>query len=265
MTTAYQQAGYAPPNGAPVRRLQGISGLIHGFQKAGKSSFGDSGLRPTLLIDSEQAGVWTPSRKVTWDVTRQTVPVWDGGPGNPGSWDTAVASVKSIDTLWQLARVLNSGQHQFNSISVDSVPTIILQVMEAMGGDRKLTQDQWGVLLRQTLRILWDFKGLLTHPTKQVWAVTFIAGTHLKDGKYRPYFSGQAANLVPYVPDYEGWVWADPATGTHSMWIGPSKEYETGNRLWHRIPDSLQLGYPGLVQGWTVETMAQQVIASQQQ
>lgn len=252
---AYSQAnGYVPQR---ARLVQGISLLLHGFQKQGKSSLADSGPRPVLILDTEVASFWTPSRKIYWDPSRETVPAADG------SWDTCVVLVRDYATLRQVERVLTSGAHPFNSISVDSVPNIQQRVMQAMAGDRKMERDQWGQLLRQTMAIIMGYRDMLTHPTRQVWAVTFVCQTHFdrRAGKYRPYLAGQAADLVPYQPDLQGWLFTAP-DGTRHLWSGPSNDYETGNRLWGRLPDDMQLGYPGVVQGWTVEDMVRTVIAS---
>lgn len=252
--------GYQPPR--PL--IQGLCGLVHGEQKMGKSSWADSGSRPgaftwpTLCMDVEHAAYWTPSRKILWNPARETAPMADG------SWDTCVVHVHDIGTMHQTAQILQSGQHPFNSISVDSVPSIVQQVMLAQAGLKKMERDDWGILLRQLTKVFNDYKGLLTHPTRPVWAVTFVCSTHrdFKTGKMRPWLAGQAADLLPYMPDYEGWLYI-AGDGTHHMWTGPSKDYETGNRLWGRLPWDMQLGYPGLVQGWTLETAVQHVIATQ--
>jgi hypothetical protein len=256
-----QTAYYAQPNGAqapPQRRKQGPVLLVHGWQKAGKSSLGDSGPRPVLTLDVETAAMFTPSRKVFWNPVREPVPVADG------SWDTCVVLVHEFATLDATLQVMNRGQHPFNSVNVDSVPSIQQRVMMAAAGYGKMERDDWGKLLRQTTGIIWGFKDLVTHPTRQVWAVTFVCQTHFdhRQGKFRPFLMGQSADYVPYIPDLEGWVYIAP-DGSRRMWCGPSDQYETGNRLWGRLPDDMQLGYPGMVEGWTVETMAQRVLETQ--
>jgi len=237
--------------------LQGLCLLIQGWAKAGKSSLADTGPRPVLCMDVEQAAKWTPSRKIVWDPLRQTPPAWDG------SWDTAVVHVKDFQTLEVTRQILDRGQHPFNSISVDSVPSIQHRIEVARRGYNKMERDDWGVLLKQTTGIVWGFKDLLTHPTNRVWAVTYVCPTHwdYKRNKWRPYLHGQSGDVVPFVPDIEGWVYAAD-DGTHRMWTGPSKDYETGDRLWGRLPYDMQLGYPGMVQGWTVESMVQHVLAT---
>jgi hypothetical protein len=156
-----------------------------------------------------------------------------------------------------------SGQHPFNSVCVDSVPTIAQRIMMSLAGYRKMERDHWGMLLRQTLGMIWKYRDLLYHPYHPVWAVTFLAGAHWDDKmrKWRPILSGQSADLVPYVPDFTGWLEAAP-DGSRHLWIGPSPMHETGERLWGRLPYDMVIGYPGRVPGWTIESMVQQVIQS---
>ena len=253
-------AAMAYANGQQVqqRQLYGLCSLFHGFQKAGKSSVADTGPRPRVTFDVESAAQWTPSRKVFWDPRRQTVPQPDG------SWDTCVVHIHDFATLDTARKILESGHHPFSSLSVDSVPAIQDRVMEAARGYGKMERDDWGALLRQTTQIIWKLKDLLTHPTHQLWAVTFVCGTHFdhKQRKYRPRLAGGSADAVPFIPDLEGWVW-DAGNESHRVWIGPSNDYETGNRLWHRLPDDMVLGYPGMVEGWTIESMVAKVLESQ--
>ena len=252
----YQAIPAGLANGAPGRKAQGLCIGVHAFAKAGKSSLADSGPEPRLIVDSEQAGFWTPSHKIYWDPARQTVPQPDG------SWQTCVVPVKDIDTVYAVARTLASGNHPFNSISVDSVPAVAHRAMMAMAGRRKMERDDWGQLLRDTLQVIVGFKDLLTHPTNPVWSVTYVFPTHYdhRTRKWRPYLQGQAADQAPYQFDLLGWMYED-GQGARHLWTGPSGQYETGERLWGRLPHDMIIGHPGMVPGWTVETMVEAAIA----
>ena len=240
------------------RQLRGFSMVVHADPKMGKSSAADSGFRPVLCMDAEAAATWTPSRKRYWNPLRETVPVADG------TWDTAVVGVTGYDVIDATTKILNTGRHPFNSISVDSVPTIQDRIMRTMAGHGKMSQDQWGMVLREITGMIWGFKDLLTHPVRQVWSVVFVCPTHYdaQARKFRPWLLGQASKYVPYVPEVEGFIYAVP-DGTRRMWIGPHDDYETGNRLWGRLPDEMVLGYPGVIDGWTVQSMTEQVLATQ--
>jgi len=266
---AAPQPAYYTPNGLAVasavtqarRKVQGPSILVHAPQKRGKSSMADSGPRPVLILDVETASFWTPSRKIYWEPKRETCPQADG------SWDSCIVIIHDYDDLWWLLDFLNKGAHPFNSVSLDSVTTILQRVMMNLAGIRKMTQDQWGILLRQVTGLVWGYRDLLTHPWRPVWSVTFVCGTHWHDktGKWRPLLMGQSQDVVPYTPDIEGWIEIGQDGFTRQLLIGPQPYIETGNRLWGRLPDSLNLGYPGVLPGWTVETMAAEVIKSQLQ
>jgi len=264
-------AGLAQPNGQPAatRQMQGLSSLFFGIYKVGKSSLGDTGPEPVLALDSETAASWTPSTKIYWNPLREQVPSWPcdpraASPRNPeGRWHTCVVVVQDYNLLHTTHKILNTGQHPFNSVTIDSVPTIQQRVMMSLAGYKKMERDHWGMVLRQVMGLIWSYRDLLTHPYRPVWAVTFIAGAHWDDRmrKWRPILSGQAADLTPYVPDLTGWLEAAP-DGRRHLWIGPSPIHETGNRLWGRLPDDMVVGYPGRVEGWTIESMVAQVIQS---
>jgi hypothetical protein len=256
MTTA-AQTGLVMPNGAPLRRapMQGIRFLFHGVPKAGKSSIADTGPVPRLTLDAEDAALWTPSRKIYWNPSRETCPVPDG------TWDTCVVIIHDYNELFSLLRILQAGRHPFNSVAMDSVTTIQDRVIRSLAGIRKVERDQWGQLLRIVNNLIGGYGDLVTHPLRPVWAVTFVCGSEYDQNtrKMRPMLQGASQRHVPYVPELEGWVYAAP-DGTRHVWSGPSDDYETGNRLWGRLPDDMQLGYPGVVPGWTLESMVSQAL-----
>jgi len=265
-----QPVTYAPANGArPQRRQQGISAMIHGLPKAGKSSLADSGPRPTLILDVENSGYWTPSRKLYWDPLRETVPAWPADPraeSPDGLWDSAIVIIHTYADLYELLRILNTGLHPFNSISMDSLTEIQQRIMNELTGGRgeaQMDQQQWGKLLRHCNGLIRGYRDLLTHPTRQVWSVVYVAGTHQDRATrmWRPLLQGAAQDYLPYVPDIEGWVDVRP-DGSHHLWIGPSPYYETGDRIWGRLPQDMQLGYPGYFPGWTIETMLTQLLTN---
>jgi hypothetical protein len=262
----YQTMPAGLANGQPQgRQAQGLSIGVHAYPKMGKSSLGVSGPRPCALIDSEVAGIWTPGRKIYWDPARSTVPRW----GGPGDWEICDIPVQSIDTLFAVQNVLASGQHPFNSISVDSVPAVAHRAMMAMAARRKMERDDWGQLLRDILQLIVGFKDLLVHPTNPVWSVVYVFPTHYDRNtrKMRPYLQGQSADLVPYQFDLMGTMYVQgthpDGRPAHHLFTGPSNQYETGDRLWGRLPSDLIIGHPGMVPGWTVETMVEHAIASQ--
>jgi hypothetical protein len=265
----YQATAYngQPQQGTP--QLQGLGILVHSPQKIGKSSVAQTGPGPCLVLDVETAATWTPALKVYWNPLRETCPTWPADPraatpANPqGLWDVCVVIIHDFDTLVRLLQFLERGQHPFNSIAVDSVTTIQQHLMlQMVPYGRKLEYDHWGKVLQAINLVMHGYRKLLTHPVRKVWAVTFICQTHFdkRTGKWRPLLSGQSQDLAPYVPDLTGWMYVGDDGYSRHLWIGPSKSYETGDRLWGRLPQDMVIGWPGLVEGWTVEAMVRQVI-----
>jgi len=239
----------------PARRLQGISALVHGLAKAGKSSLADSGPPPRLILDIEGTSFWTPSRKVYWQPEYEPVPRWDE------SWDSCVVLAREARTINATYRILASGQHPFKSASVDSVTEFQQRIIDERVGYDKIGRDDWGVLLRQVSWATRQWRDLITHPTNPLWTVTFVAGTHLdgKTAKWRPLVQGQVGDFLPYYVDVLGYLGAMPDQSRHLL-IGPHPQYETGERVGGRLPYSLPIGYPGR-SGYTMESMLAQVLA----
>jgi hypothetical protein len=259
--TAHQQPQLTQANGRPApadRGLNGVRFALHGWQKAGKSSIADTGPRPRLHLDSEQGGQWLPSRKTWWDPARTTVPADDG------SWDTCVVPVYDHEVPFRVLEILRTGRHPFNSVTLDSTSNLQQRTMMGMRGLRQFQLQDWGQLLRIVNQMITGYGDLVSNPVRKVWAVTFIAGTKFDHatGKWRLMLQGQSQDYVPYVPEVEGWVYAAP-DGTRHMYIASDREFEAGNRLWGRLPDDMQLGYPGLKPGWLIETMVMQALGLQ--
>lgn len=241
------------PAPRPVRQ-QGLSFLVQGPPKAGKSTIADSGPVPRLILDIEGTSRWTPSRKTDWDPSRQSPPVWDG------SWDSCIVLVREARTISDVYRVLNSGRHPFNSLSMDSVTEMQQRVIDELVGNKKIERDQWGQLLRIITTVTRQFRDLIVHPVRPLWSVAFVAGTHLEQGKWRPLVQGQSKDFLPYYVDILGYVNANP-DGSRDLLIGPHPTYETGERVGNRLPYYMRVAYPGRFDGWTIESMLQQVLS----
>lgn len=239
----------------PSRRLQGISALVHGLAKAGKSSLADSGPVPRLVVDIEGTSFWTPSRKVYWNPMTEPIPVYDG------SWDSCVVLAETASVVHQVYSILSTGRHPFNSVSLDSVTEFQQRIIDELVGWKKVGRDEWGTLLRQVSWATRQWRDLINHPTKPLWTVTFVAGTHWDDklAKWRPLVQGQVSNFLPYYVDVFGHLGAMP---DQSRWllIGPHPQYETGERVGGRLPYQLPIAYPGR-DGYTMESMLAQVLA----
>jgi hypothetical protein len=259
---AYQQPQLAQANGHPVPAAYGLNGIrlgIHGWQKAGKSSIGNTGPRPVCYLDSEQGAQWLPpGPRITWDPARMTVPAWDG------IWETCVVPVYDHEVPFRVLEILRTGRHPFNSVTLDSTSNLQQRTMMGMRGLKQFQLQDWGQLLRIVNQMITGYGDLVSNPVRKVWAVTFIAGTKFdhQTGRWRMMLQGQSQDYVPYVPEIEGWVYT-AGPGDHHMYIASDREFEAGNRLWGRLPDDMKLGYPGLVPGWTITDMVTQALGLQ--
>ena len=251
-------------------RRQGLSFLLQGLPKAGKSTLGDSGPRPRLVLDIEGTATWTPSAKTEWNPMAGPPPSpgrhVTAGYGQPSvlpDWESCLVDVMDMSTLLAAYRVLASGQHPFNSLSVDSLTEGQQRLVDKLNpGMKKMEYDQWGTLLRQLSGMTRQFRDLIKHPSKPLWSVAFIAGTHMdkSTGKWRPLIQGQASDYLPYYVDVEGYLNASP-NGDRDLLIGPNPLYETGERVGGRLPNVMRIGYGGRP-GYSLEDMLRQVLSS---
>jgi hypothetical protein len=265
---------YAPPQQlapqqlppVPAARPQGLSWLIHGNPKAGKSNLGDSGPLPSLTLDVEGSSFWTTRRKISWNPMRESPPhperritVGYGRTSVTASWETCLVLARDARTVTETYRVLNTGQHPFSSLCMDSVTEVQQRIIDDLTAGKPMDRDKWGALLRQVNSMIRSYRDLVTHPVHPLWSVCFVAGTHLDDRtkKWRPMLQGQAADYAPYYVDVLGYLGAMP-DGSRQLLIGPHPLYETGERVGGRLPYALQIGYQDRP-GYSLTTALQQV------
>lgn len=219
-----------------------LSLLVHGLSKAGKSTLASTAPKPLLYLDVEGGSRFLPFKKIMWNPLTEAPPVCDG------TWDTAVVTVRSLKEVQTAYQWLNSGQHCFVSVAIDSVSELQQRLIDEVSNREQMQQQNWGEVLRQFTGLVRDFHALTQHPTRPLQSVIFVAmskeGT---DGKLKPFAQGQSANILPYIVDVlaaaEVVAWIDPASGTqHSTYrltTGPHMRYETGERVGKRIPEYL--------------------------
>lgn len=215
-----------------------LSIIIHGPSKAGKSTLAATAPAPRLLLDAEHGHKFLPIKIKYWDPLTESPPVEDG------TWDTAVVVVRDYDTVLRVYRWLQSGEHPFNSMIMDSISEIQVKCLEKLAGREQVKMQQWGELLRHMTGLMRDIRDLTMHPTKPLSAVVITAMTTHKDGKWRPYLQGQSATSAPYYFDVCGYLTPeeyphpDPSQGTYTvrrLYIGPNNDYVSGERVGGRL------------------------------
>jgi hypothetical protein len=246
--------GYVP---LPLPYYQGLTFMIHGRSKAGKSCLADSGPIPRLMMDVEGQGLWTPSRKIEWNPLQQSVPTWDG------SWETCRVICREARVIHAAKKVLDSGNHPFNSASVDSVSEMQQRYIDELKGTRPMEIQDWGYVLRHVTSLTRSWRDLIVHPVKPLWSVSFVAGTHWNDKikKWAPLVQGSSQDFLPYYVDVLGYLDISQDNVSRYLTIGPNPWWETGERLGGRLPFQMQIGYqPWNLPGYSVEAMLTQVL-----
>lgn len=234
----------------------GLSVLIHGPAKAGKSTCAATAPAPRLVLDAEAGSEWVPGKKTYWN------PLEGPPPAADGTWDTCLVRVRQFRDVELAFQWLASGQHPFNSVILDSVSEIQQRCVDQLvGADQMKTQD-WGSLLRIVSSTIRQFRDLKTHPTHPLWAIVYVCETAEKGSvhsKWRPNVQGALQDKLPYIPDICGYMWVDRGESgalTRRLLIGPHPDYEAGERV------GGVLGY--VIDNPDITVMLQTLIAAQQ-
>jgi len=217
-----------------------LSILVHADTKVGKSTFGNTAPAPRLLLDTESAARFLPGSKVAWNPMTQAPPEYDG------TWETCVVTVRDYETFTKAYDWLNSGQHPFKSVVIDSVSELQDKCKYNLTADGRMTMQLWGDLLAHMGRMVRNFRDLTEHPTRPLEAVVMTAMTQMKDGKYRPYVQGQLQTQLPYFMDVIAYMFVDEVPNSHDPSQPPTDvrrlltakhvQFEAGERVQGRLP-----------------------------
>lgn len=205
--------------------------LIHGEPKAGKTHLAHTAPTPRLVLDAENGSRFIRGPKTTWDPAKDAPPV-------PGEWDTCVVQVRDFGTLAQAYTWLNSGQHPFRSVILDSLTEIQKRCKDQLTGtDDVITERAWGQLLVRMERLVRDFRDLTMHPTNPIETLIILALSQEKSGKWRPAIQGGLGVSLPGFVDVIGYLAAventnDDGTITRNrhLLVSPHPLYEAGDR-----------------------------------
>lgn len=220
-----------------VQRGRALSVLVHADTKVGKSTLGITTPAPRLLCDAEAAYRFLPGREnfKFWDPTREAPPVYDG------SWETCVAIMREYSYLTKSLEWLNSGQHPFRAVTIDSISEIQTKCKDDLAADGRMTIQLWGDLLTHMERTIRGFRDLTEHPTHPLEAVVITAMTQMRDGKWRPFVQGQLQTKMPYFLDVIGYLYVaeeanvedptQPAIQVRKMLVSKHPQFEAGERV----------------------------------
>lgn len=220
-----------------------LSALIHGASKAGKSTLSVTSPAPRVYCDVESASRFLPIKAVKWDPASERPPEADG------TWDTAVVATRDWSTIEKVYQWLNSGQHPFKSLIIDSISELQNRYIEQVAGRNQLTQQQWGSAYREVGGLIRDIRDLTMHPTKPLECIVLTAMTRKIDDKFRPWCQGQLQAVLPYLMDTVGYLYLDTETDPLSgevtevrrLLTRATSDFEAGERVggaWPSIIDN---------------------------
>lgn len=237
-----------------VIRTTPFTAFIHGESKVGKSWLGDSAPKPLLYLDAEGRARFTPSGpKVQWDPRR------DAPPAADGTWETCVVRVDDPDVLQLAYQWLQSRQHPFVSVTLDSFMEVQMRFQDKIAGVEQLKQDQWGELKRRLESMLRSYRDLTNDPGNPLNVAVFLCGSENDNGTMRPLLAGSAQKTLPYIFDACGYLFTVPredGTLSRRLLLQPTPGFVAGDNT-DRLPPVLELGERGAEPN--VETMVRLV------
>lgn len=213
--------------------------LVHGPSKAGKSTLGATAPYPRLMLDVEFGHKFLPINVRYWDPMRDPPPTADG------TWDTCVVAVRDYDTVLKAFAWLQTGQHQFRSLTIDSISELQVKCQEQITNNGPMAMQQWGELLRHMGGLLRDLRDLTMHPTNPLEAVVLTAMSREgADRKMHAYLQGQLAVQAPYFFDILGYIRVEeypnpdptqPPYKVRRMYVESTDFAEAGERVQGRL------------------------------
>lgn len=205
----------------------GVSYLIHGPSKAGKTTLTATAPGPLLLLDAEGNSRFLKTRKIDWN------PI-EPPPKHNNDWDTCIVMIRDYNNLSYVYQWLVTGHHPFRSIGLDSISEIQQRCVDSIAGDSAMKLQQWGELSRKVSTLVRQYRDLLVHPTNPVDAVVFTAMTKQdQEGRWYPFVQGQLATSLPYYVDVIGYLKAqigDDGAFSNFLLTKPHLQYEAGDR-----------------------------------
>lgn len=226
-----------------------LSMLVHAHSKTGKTTLSATAPKPIAYADAEGGSKFLPgsealARKlgrplvmIEWDVM-QPPPVWDG------TWDIAVVRVSDWGTVQRMYQWLQTGQHTFQTVVIDSISEIQRRAKSQLVGTEQMKIQDWGQLLTIMDSVIRGFRDFTNDPRNPIRCSVFIAESRQdQKGKTVPYMQGQIAVSLPYWMDVVGYLYVDQAQGTdpstgqpvavpvRRLLVAQHPQYEAGERV----------------------------------
>lgn len=211
---------------APAYGGRALALIIHGESGVGKTTLADTAPAPRLLIDAEGGSRFTASRKIGWDGLGQP-PLYDG------TWDTCVVIARNFKQVSTIYAWLNSGQHHFKSVIMDSLTEVQKRCMDDVAGIDQPTTQHWGALLRQMEGLIRSFRDLRDHPTNPLEMIVFVCPTKEISGRFRPFVQGSLQITLPFFVDVVGFLYVAvdaQSIVSHNLLVQPTGQHDAKDR-----------------------------------
>lgn len=220
-----------------------LSVLAYSESKVGKTTLCNTAPAPRLILDAEMASRFLPGRQVRWN------PHTEPPPSDDGSWETCIVVTRDYATMLRVMAWLESGQHPFESVCIDSISEIQKRLRDQVtDGTGVMDQQKWGELLMHMEALIRKLRDLTEHPTRPLTAVVITAMTELRDGKWRPLVQGALRDTLPYFVDICTYLFVqqmpseDPTQPGPEIRRGltrPNAQFIAGERVQGRVPQYL--------------------------
>tara|TARA_Y100001963_G_scaffold38745_2_gene54147 strand:- start:5941 stop:6672 length:732 start_codon:yes stop_codon:yes gene_type:complete len=177
---------------------------IHGVFGSGKTTFGLTGPKPTLIADVEGAAMKAKAggNKILWKDWDKTTDV-----------DTVVYPIKTEQDLQDVINYLIIGDHPFNTFVLDSLTLYqtklkreLQQPNQAFNPDAEFTFHAWNRVLNHMLMQCEDLLSLVTPDAHKPINVCLISATDREAHYMRPLLEGQIRKRLPGLVDIHGYM-----------------------------------------------------------
>lgn len=244
---------------------------LQGEPGTGKSWLGSSAPAYRLVLDAEGGSRFAPGVKTYWNPSAEPPPTPGQGRAKPGppsdanpvvalDWHTCIVQLNDFSMMKSALDWLISGKHPFRSVIVDSITELQKRVIDQTSGINQPTQQDWGEVLRVTEDLVRKLRDLMWHPTRPLECVVFIALSHLRDGKFRPFVKGQLELSLPGFVDVVGYLYVEVDADqqlTRKLLIAPLGDFDAKDRT-----HALTVTYGPVIPNPNLETMLRVIDAA---
>lgn len=226
-----------------MKRLRSV---IYGQSGVGKSTLVETMPGPRLILDSEGGADWLEKPTIEWKNVNEAPP--QAGPEGAGKDYNVVLFIDNWATFEMAEQWLQSGQHNFKSLGLDSLTDIQKRCKDSITSG-SFDQAAWGSLLSKMDTLLRRIRDLTKHKTNPLLCITITALVRENSaGLLCPRIQGGMADELPGLFDLVGYM--RPAATVNEtgemdreLIFVPHREFEAKAR--GSLGRTLSAHYPG--------------------